>query len=153
MEKFKLWPVGIPNLVKSSNKGADIEIHDNSVLFGYTIRISSHVYDNSLRCSRSSKIINDNTHNQHGYIFRQRNGRCYFKLTKRQPFSLIKNFYELSGQILTSLKQSSMIKTRQLKELCSEQERMSLESGEMTTKQVKQLKLHLDNSTDVDINF
>ena len=39
MEKFKLWPVSAPNLVKVKNKGADIEIHDNSILFGYTIRI------------------------------------------------------------------------------------------------------------------
>ena len=153
MEKFKLWPVSAPNLVKVKNKGADIEIHDNSILFGYTIRIPNHVYDNSLKCSRAFKIINDNTHNQHGYVFRQTNGRCYFKLTKREPFRLVKNFYSSSGEILTGLKQSSMIKTRQLKELCSESERTSLENGEMTTKQVKQLRLHLDNETSVELPF
>ena len=138
---LKLCPVPAPNLVKVKNKGADIEIHDNSVLFGYTIRIPNHVYDNSLKCSQSAKIINDNTHNQHAYVFRQRS-RCYFKLVKRQPFSSIKNFYQLSSNVLTTLKQSSMIKTRQLKELYFESERVSLERGEMTTTMVnKQHKL------------
>ena len=141
MEKFKLWPVSAPNLVKVKNKGADIEIHDNSILFGYTIRISSNVYDNSLKCSQSFKIINDNTHNQHGYVFRQTNGRCYFKLTFRLPYQQVKDFYEQSSTILTGLKQTCMIKSRQLKELYSESERQSLEKGEMTTKRVNQLKL------------
>ena len=145
-------------------QASEILLDNHSILFGYTNRIPAYVYDNALKCSRSFKTINSlifpegkgiytDERNYRGEIFRQRNGRCYFKVTNRLPYSKITNFYVQAQECLNGLKKLAMIKTRELKALHLDQEKQEINRGELTTKQVKQYRLHLDNETSVDIPF
>jgi hypothetical protein len=138
---FKLWPVASLPLAKVKKHASELVFDNNSVVFGYTIRIPKEVYDNALKCSRSYKVINnsmDTNENMYGQLFRKRNTSCYFKLTCRIPYRKVSNVYELAIEKITYLKQLSMIRARQLKELYSESERNSLSKGEMTSRQVQQ---------------
>ena len=152
-EDFKLWPAELPTVLSWKCKASRIEFNDNSVLFGYTIGIPKKVYDNALKCSRSYKVINTHKQkNMYGELFRRSyTKRCYFIATARIPFAkLDTGFYTVAQETLNHLKQLAMIKARELKELYFDSERQSLEKGEMTNEQVKQLNLNFAESSGVD---
>ena len=143
----KLQPVNIPHVVEYRNKGMEMKLDQNSVLFGYTIRISKDVSDNirNGRCKRSyDLIVNKQDNNMWCHHFRTPRGHSYIKITKRVPYRHVKDLYVMGSLIVTDLKQRSMILARQLKELSLLQDITSLKKGEKTTKMVnKQTQLEL----------
>jgi len=145
----KLQPVNIPHVVEYRNKGMEMKLDQNSVLFGYTIRISKDVSDNirNGRCKRSyDLIVNKQDNNMWCHHFRTPRGHSYIKITKRVPYRHVKDLYVMGSLIVTDLKQRSMILARQLKELSLLQDITSLKKGEKTTKMVnKQTKLWSTN--------
>ena len=140
---FNLFDAKLPSKMEFKCQASEIFLDHHSILFGYTSRISAHVYDNALKCSRSFKVINSLKDNYRAEIFRRRDGRCYFKVTNRLPYSKITNFYVQAQECLNGLKKLAMTKTRVLKALHLDQERQEIIRGEMTTKQIKQYQIEI----------
>jgi len=135
----KLWREEISGPIHVKQKALDLRFDENSIVFGYTIRIPSNLYDNVTNCRKSSKLITEKQESQNTWChqFRNSKGQCYINMTHRIKYSNVINFYSLQRSIFTQLKQECMILTRRLKALQLEGEQKSLNEGEQTFQMLK----------------